>query len=159
MALRTIRMVGDEVLTKKCREVKQITPRIKELIGDMLETMYQSNGCGLAAPQVGVLKRLVVVDVGDGPIILLNPVIIASLGEQVGNEACLSLPGKSGQVSRPNYVKIRAYDENLKVFEVEGEELLARAFCHELDHLDGNLYMNRVIGELEDVVYDEDEEE
>lgn len=159
MALRTIRQMGDEVLTKKCREIKEITPRIKELIGDMLETMYEANGVGLAAPQVGILKRLVVIDVGEGPIVLINPVILETEGSQTGEEGCLSLPGKSGVVTRPNYVKVRAYDENMKEFEAEGTELLARAFCHEIDHLDGHMYVEKVEGEVHDVAYEEDEEE
>lgn len=158
MALRTIREMGDEVLTKKCREIKEITPRIKELIGDMLETMYEANGVGLAAPQVGILKRLVVIDVGEGPIVLINPVILETEGSQTGEEGCLSLPGKSGVVTRPNYVKVRAFDENMQEFEAEGTELLARAFCHEIDHLDGHMYVEKVEGEIHDVVYEEDEE-
>lgn len=158
MALRTIREMGDEVLTKKCREIKEVTPRIKELIEDMLETMYEANGVGLAAPQVGILKRLVVIDVGEGPIILINPVIVETDGSQTGEEGCLSLPGKSGVVTRPNYVKVRAFDENMQEFEMEGTELLARAFCHEIDHLDGHMYVEKVEGELHDVVYEEDEE-
>lgn len=158
MALRTIREMGDEVLTKKCREIKEITPRIKELIEDMIETMYEANGVGLAAPQVGILKRLVVIDVGEGPIVLINPVILETDGTQTGEEGCLSLPGKSGVVTRPNYVKVRAYDENMQEFEAEGTELLARAFCHEIDHLDGHMYVEKVEGELHDVVYEEEEE-
>lgn len=159
MALRTIREMGDEVLTKKCREIKEMTPRIKELIEDMLETMYVANGVGLAAPQVGVLKRLVVIDTGEGPIVLINPVIVETAGEQTGEEGCLSLPGKSGIVTRPDYVKVRAYNENMELFEAEGTELLARAFCHELDHLDGQLYVEKVEGELHDVSYDMEEYE
>ncbi len=158
MAIRTIREMGDEVLTKKCREIKEITPRIKELIEDMIETMYEANGVGLAAPQVGILKRLVVIDVGEGPIVLINPVILETDGTQTGEEGCLSLPGKSGVVTRPNYVKVRAYDENMQEFEAEGTELLARAFCHEIDHLDGHMYVEKVEGELHDVVYEEEEE-
>lgn len=158
MALRTIREMGDEVLTKKCREIKEITPRIKELIEDMLETMYEANGVGLAAPQVGILKRLVVIDVGEGPIVLINPVILETDGTQTGEEGCLSLPGKSGIVTRPNYVKVRAFDENMEEFEAEGTELLARAFCHEIDHLDGHMYVEKVEGELHDVMYEEEEE-
>lgn len=158
MALRTIRQMGDEVLTKKCREIKEVTPRIKELIQDMLETMYEANGVGLAAPQVGILKRLVVIDVGEGPIVLINPVIVETDGSQTGEEGCLSLPGKSGVVTRPNYVKVRAYDEDMQQYEIEGTELLARAFCHEIDHLDGHMYVEKVEGELHDVVYEEEEE-
>ena len=159
MALRTIRIMGDEVLTKKCREVKEVTPRIRELIGDMLETMYEANGVGLAAPQVGILKRIVVIDVGEGPIVMINPVILEASGEQTGDEGCLSLPGKAGEVTRPNYVKVRAFDEKMREYEIEGTELLARAFCHEIDHLDGHMYVEKVQGEIHDVVYEEDEEE
>lgn len=158
MALRTIRIMGDEVLTKKCREITEMTPRIRELIHDMIETMYDANGVGLAAPQVGVLKRVAVIDVGEGPIVLINPVILESSGEQTGSEGCLSLPGKAGEVTRPNYVKVRAYDENMQEYEVEGAELLARALCHEIEHLDGHMYVEKVIGELQDVVYEEEEE-
>lgn len=159
MALRTIRLMGDEVLTKKCREIKEVTKRIRELIEDMLETMYDANGCGLAAPQVGVLKRLTVIDVGDGPIILINPVILESSGEQIGDEGCLSLPGKVGEVARPNYVRVRAYDENMQEYEIEGTELLARALCHEIEHLEGQLYVEKVNGELHEVTYEEGEDE
>lgn len=159
MALRTIRIMGDEVLTKKSREIKEVTPRIRELIDDMLDTLYDANGVGLAAPQVGVLKRLVVIDVGEGPIVLINPVILESSGEQTGDEGCLSLPGKAGEVMRPNYVKVRACDENMEEFEIEGTELLARAFCHEIDHLEGHMYVEKVNGEVHDVVYEEEEED
>ena len=151
MAIRNIREYGDEVLTKTCKEVKEMTPRIRELIEDMLETMYDANGVGLAAPQVGILKRVVVIDVseeGTEPYILINPIIVESSGEQTGQEGCLSLPGKSGQVTRPNYVKVVALDVNMKPIEVEGQELLARALCHELDHLDGHMYVEKVEGEL-----------
>lgn len=158
MAIRTIRRMGDEVLTKTCREIKEVTPRIQELIDDMLETMYEANGVGLAAPQVGVLKRLVVIDVGTGPIIMMNPVILETAGEQTGDEGCLSLPGKAGQVTRPNYVKARAFDENMEEYEIEGEELLARAICHELDHLDGHMYVEKVEGDIHDVVYENEGE-
>ncbi|MCI8483019.1 MAG: peptide deformylase [Lachnospiraceae bacterium] len=158
MALRMIRQMGDEVLTKRCREVKEVTPRIKELIDDMLETMYEANGVGLAAPQVGVLKRLVVIDVGEGPIVLINPRVIATRGEQTGDEGCLSLPGKAGVVTRSAYVKIEAWDENMERFELEGEELLARAFEHEIEHLDGHMYVEKVEGPLHDVTYEEEEE-
>lgn len=158
MALRTIRIMGDEVLTKTCRTVTEMTPRIRELIGDMLETMYEANGVGLAAPQVGILKRVVVIDIGEGPIVLVNPVILESDGEQTGDEGCLSLPGKAGTVTRPNYVKVRAFNEDMEEYELEGTELLARAICHELDHLDGHMYVEKVKGELHDVVYDEEDE-
>ncbi len=161
MAIRNIREIGDEVLTKKCKEVTEVTPRIKELIEDMLETMYEANGVGLAAPQVGILKRIVVIDTtGEDPHILINPRIVEASGEQTGQEGCLSVPGKSGQVTRSNYVKAVAMDVNMKPFELEGTELLARAICHELDHLDGHLYVEKVEGELQDVKPgDEDEEE
>lgn len=159
MALREIRIMGDPVLTKVCREVTEVTPKITELIDDMLETMYEANGVGLAAPQVGILKRIVTIDVGEGPIILINPTIVETSGEQTGDEGCLSLPGKAGCVTRPNYVKVHAFDENMKEFEMEGTELLARAFCHELEHLDGHMYTEKVEGGLHDVSYVEDDEE
>jgi len=155
MALRNIRVMGDEVLTKRCKEVTEMTPRIKMLIEDMLDTMYDANGVGLAAPQVGVLKRIVVIDVtGEDPYVLINPEIVETSGEQVGQEGCLSVPGKSGQVTRPNYVKAKALDVNMQPFELEGTELLARAICHELEHLDGHLYVEKVEGELQIVNYD-----
>ncbi|WP_026516757.1 peptide deformylase [Butyrivibrio sp. MC2021] len=165
MALRTIREYGDDVLARPCKEIKEVTPRIRELVEDMLETMYDANGVGLAAPQVGILKRLVVIDVSpeaDDPIIMINPVILETDGEQTGYEGCLSLPGKSGVVTRPNYVKAKAYDLDMNEYIIEGEELLARAICHELDHLDGHMYVEKVEGELvnnEDLVADSDEEE
>ena len=158
MALRTIRTEGDSVLTKKCRPVDKITPRILELIEDMLDTMYDAQGVGLAAPQVGILKRIVVIDVGEGPIVLINPEIVESSGEQTGDEGCLSVPGMAGQVTRPEYVKVKAQDEELNEIEYEGEGLLARAFCHELDHLDGLMYTRLVEGELHRATYDEDED-
>ncbi len=159
MALRNIREIGDGVLNKKCKEVKEMTPRTKELIEDMLETMYEANGVGLAAPQVGVLKRIVVIDVtGEDPYVMVNPRILETSGEQTGNEGCLSVPGKTGTVTRPNYVKAVAYDENMELYEVEGTELLARAICHELDHLEGKLYVDMVEGPLMNVEDLEDEE-
>ena len=152
MAIRNIREIGDSVLEKNCKEVKEITPRIQELIEDMYDTLYEANGVGLAAPQVGILKRIVVIDTtGEDPILLINPRVLETSGEQTGYEGCLSVPGKTGQVTRPNYVKLLAYDENLEPFEIEGTELLARAMMHELDHLDGHLYVERVEGELQDV--------
>ena len=159
MALRTIRVQGDPVLEKVCKPVKEMTPKIGELIEDMLDTMYEANGVGLAAPQVGILKRIVVIDVGEGPIVMINPVILETFGEQTGDEGCLSIPGKAGQVTRPNYVKARAYDENMEEYEIEGTELLARAICHETDHLDGHLYVEKVEGGLHDVSYEDDEQE
>ena len=158
MALRTIRIQGDPVLTKKCREITEMTPKIKELIDDMLDTMYEANGVGLAGPQVGVLKRIVVIDIGEGPVVMINPVILEKSGEQPGDEGCLSLPGKAGTVTRPNYVKARAFDENMEEYEIEGTELMARAICHELDHLDGHMYTEIVEGPLHDVTYDDPEE-
>lgn len=158
MALREIRVLGDEVLTKVCRPVKEVTPRIVELIDDMLDTMYEANGVGLAAPQVGVLRRIVVIDIGDGPIVMINPEIIETSGSQTGDEGCLSFPGKAGKVTRPNYVKARFYDEDMECYEIEGEELLARAICHELDHLDGHMYVEKVEGEIHDMQYAEPEE-
>jgi len=161
MAVREIRVQGDEVLTKVCKEVKALTPRTLVLIEDMLDTMYEAQGVGLAAPQVGILKRIVVIDVGEGPIILINPEILETSGEQTGDEGCLSVPGLAGQVTRPNYVKVKALDENMEEVIYEGEGLLARAFCHELEHLDGHLYVEKVEGELHEPVYEEevDEEE
>ena len=160
MALRNIRIMGDKVLEKVCRPVDAVTPRIRELAGDMLETMYDAYGVGLAAPQVGILKRIVVIDVdGEHPHILINPEILETSGEQTGDEGCLSLPGKSGTVTRPNYVKVRAFDLEMNQFELEGEGLLARAICHECDHLDGILYTSHVEGELRDNAALEDEDE
>lgn len=151
MALREIREMGDEALTKKCKEVKTMTDRTRQLIDDMLDTMYEAEGVGLAAPQIGVLKRIVVIDVspdGDEPIILINPEIIETDGEQTGYEGCLSVPGKTGLVTRPEYVKVKALNENMEEIEVEGSILLARAICHEIDHLDGHLYVEKVEGKL-----------
>ena len=148
MALRTIRVMGDEILTKQCRPVKEMTPRIKTLIEDMLETMYDAEGVGLAAPQVGIRKRLVVIDCGDDPIVLINPVVLETSGSQTGLEGCLSVPGKTGEVTRPNYAKVKALNENMEEIIVEGEELLARCLLHEIDHLDGIMYVDKVEGEL-----------
>lgn len=166
MAIRNIREYGDEVLEKVCKEVKEMTPRTRELIEDMLETMYEANGVGLAAPQVGILKRIVVIDTtGEDPYILINPRIVETSGEQTGQEGCLSVPGKCGIVTRPNYVKCVALDADMKPIEIEGTELLARAICHELDHLDGHLYVEKVEGDLIDLAAqtqeeaDEDDEE
>ena len=157
MALRTIRVQGDSVLTKKSRTVDKMTPRIGELITDMLDTMYDAMGVGLAAAQVGILKRIVVIDVGEGPIVLINPEILETSGEQTGDEGCLSVPGMAGQVTRPNYVKVKALDVNMNEQIYEGEGLLARAFCHEIDHLDGKMYTELVEGELHKVTYDEED--
>ena len=160
MAIRNIREIGEEVLTKKCKMVTEMTSRTKELIEDMLDTMYEANGVGLAAPQVGILKRIVVIDTtGEDPHILINPRIVESSGEQTGQEGCLSVPGKTGQVTRPNYVKAVALDVNMKEYELEGTELLARAICHELDHLEGHLYVEKAEGPLQDTVMEDEEEE
>ena len=159
MAIRTIREIGDPVLNKVAKEVTEITPRIRQLIDDMFETMYDACGVGLAAPQVGILKRIVVINTtGEDPILLINPRIVETDGEQTGNEGCLSVPGKSGIVTRPDYVKVVAQNENMETVEFEGTELLARAFCHEIEHLDGHLYVEKVEGELMDTVNYEDEE-
>ena len=159
MGIRKIREIGDEVLTKQCKEVTKMSLRTKILIGDMLDTMYEAMGVGLAAPQVGILKRIVVIDVGEGPIILINPEILETSGEQTGEEGCLSVPGKSGVVTRPDYVKVRALNEDMEEIELEGEGLLARAFCHEIDHLDGHMYVELVEGGLHDVGAEPEEEE
>ena len=156
MSVRQVREMGDEVLNKVSKEVKVITPRTLTLIEDMLDTMYETNGIGLAAPQVGILKRIVVIDVGEGPIILINPVILETSGEQTGDEGCLSVPGLAGQVTRPNYVKVRALDENMEEVIYEGEGLLARAFCHEIDHLHGTMYVSKVEDGIHDVEKDEE---
>lgn len=159
MALREMRIQGDPVLGKVCKPIKEMTPKLAALIEDMLDTMYEQNGVGLAAPQVGMLKRIVVIDVGDGPVVLINPKILETSGEQTGQEGCLSVPGKAGIVTRPNYVRAEALDEDMQPFEFEAEGLFARAVCHELDHLDGILYTEHVIGELMNVEDIPDEEE
>lgn len=156
MAIRNIRELGDPSLRKVCKEVKGMNLRTQILIEDMLDTMYEANGVGLAAPQVGILKRIVVIDVGEGPLVMINPEILETSGEQSGQEGCLSVPGKAGIVTRPNYVKAKFMDEDMEEYIVEGEELLARAICHELDHLDGHLYTEKVEGPLEDVTYEEE---
>lgn len=156
MATRKIREIGDEVLTKQCKEVTKMTLRTKILINDMLDTMYEAMGVGLAAPQVGILKRIVVIDVGEGPIVLINPEILETSGEQTGEEGCLSVPGKSGVVTRPDHVKVKALNEDMEEIELEGEGLLARAFCHEIEHLSGKLYVDMVEGELHDTTYEEE---
>ena len=151
MGIRNLRTMGDECLRKKCKEIKSISPRIRILAEDMLDTMYAANGVGLAAPQVGILKRMVVIDVdGEHPYILINPEILETSGEQTGYEGCLSVPGKSGVATRPNYAKVRATGLDGKEFILEGEELLARAICHECDHLDGIIYVDKVEGDLID---------
>ena len=151
MSLRTIRELGDPVLEKKAKAVKEMTPKIRQLIEDMKETMYDADGVGLAAPQVGMLKRIVVIDVSmeqDQPIVLINPEIVEQDGEQTGWEGCLSVPGKSGQVTRPQHVVAKAPNEDMEEFTIEGTDLLARAICHELDHLEGHMYVELVEGKL-----------
>lgn len=147
MALRKIRTFNDEVLRKKSKVVDKIDERTLTLIEDMKETMYKADGVGLAGPQVGVLKRIVVIDVGDGPICLINPEIIETQGSYIEEEGCLSLPGQQGKVERPYKVKAKALNEKGEEIIIEGEELLARAICHEIDHLDGILFMDKVINE------------
>ena len=150
MALRNIRILGDEILKKQAKEVTEMTPKIEELIDDMFETMYDAIGCGLAAPQVGIRKRIVVIDCGDQPLVLINPEILETSGEQTGQEGCLSVPGKVGIVTRPNYAKVKALDENMDEIIVEGTELLARCLCHEIDHLNGIMYVDKAEGPLMD---------
>ncbi|MCM1157011.1 MAG: peptide deformylase [Bacteroidales bacterium] len=160
MALRQIRLDGDSILRKKCKEVKEMKERTRILIEDMFETMYAANGVGLAAPQVGILKRIVVVDVDyENPYVLINPVIVLREGEQTGDEGCLSLPGKVGTVTRPSHVICRCLNENMEEVEIEGEGLLARAICHEVDHLEGVLYKDLAEGPIRDAEYEEPEEE
>ena len=156
MAIRNIREIGDDILRAESKEIKEMTPRIKELIEDMFETMYEANGVGLAAPQVGVRKRLVVIDCGDDPIVLINPVVLETSGSQTGQEGCLSVPGKVGIVTRPNYAKVKALNEDMEEIIVEGEELLARCLLHEIDHLNGVMYVDKMEGELMEVDYDEE---
>ena len=162
MALRQIREIGDEILLKISKPVTAMTKRTEELIEDMIETMYTADGVGLAAPQVGVLKRVVVIDVseeGDDPIVLINPEVLETSGEQTGNEGCLSVPGKTGVVTRPNYAKVKALNEDMEEFIIEGEGLLARALLHEIDHLNGVLYVDKVEGELLDTAAISEEKE
>ena len=156
MAIRNVREMGDEILRKKSREVPEVTPKIRELIADMYDTMYETQGVGLAAPQVGILKRIVVIDTDGTPYTMINPRILETDGSQTGNEGCLSVPGKAGEVTRPDYVKAEAWNENMERYEVEATGLLARAICHELDHLEGILYVDLVEGELYDVEADEE---
>lgn len=158
MALRKIRTLGDPVLGKVSKPITEVNEKIKELAYDMLDTMYNANGVGLAAPQIGVLKRIVVIDIspeGDSPVILINPEIIATSGSQTGDEGCLSVPGKAGCVTRPNEVTVRAYNLKMQPIEFTGTELMARALCHEIDHLDGIVYVEKVDGELHDVGVEE----
>lgn len=156
MALRTIRVEGDPILRKECRPVKEMNERTHILINDMFDTMYEADGVGLAGPQVGILKRLCVIDCGDDPLVLINPEIVSVEGEQIGQEGCLSVPGKYGIVKRPAKVTVRALNEDMEEYEVTGEGLLARALCHEIGHLDGQMYVDLVIGDLHS--YDEEME-
>ena len=149
MAKLNIVKMGDDVLRKVCRPVEKITPRIQTLLDDMIETMRDADGCGLAAPQVGILRRIAVVEVEPGkPIELINPKIIAYAGEQQEQEGCLSIPGRWGITKRPRHVTVRATDRNGNTFEVSGSDLLARALCHELDHLDGKLFIDCLVKEV-----------
>ncbi|WP_317368068.1 peptide deformylase [uncultured Tyzzerella sp.] len=151
MALRKIRLSTDDILRKKSKEVVEINDKILELLDDMADTMYNANGVGLAAPQIGVLRRVIVIDIGEGLIELINPVIIETDGEQFGEEGCLSVPGKLGDVRRPNYCKVEALNRDGEKIVVEGEGLMARALCHEIDHLEGILYIDKVEGIIEDI--------
>ena len=155
MALRNIREIGEECLRCVCKEVPEITPRILDLIEDLKDTMYEADGVGLAAPQVGVRKRIAVVDVGEGPVVLINPEVVSTEGEQTGNEGCLSVPGKCGVVTRPMKVVVKTRNLNFEWEEIEGEGLFARAMLHEMDHLDGVLYVDKVEGEIEDIEAEE----
>ena len=148
MALRKIVKIGDNKLRKICKPVEKFDRRLKILLEDMADTMYDANGVGLAAPQVGILRRAVVIDVGDGLVELVNPVIVESDGQQSGPEGCLSIPGRSGVVTRPNHVKVRAQDSEGNPVELEAQEFFARAVCHELDHLDGVLYVDKMDSEI-----------
>lgn len=160
MAIRKIRYIGDDVLGKPCKPVKKMTPSLQVLIEDMFETMYDANGVGLAAPQVGILRRICVIDVmDDNPFVLINPEILETSGEQTDDEGCLSVPGKCASVTRPYYVKVRSLDRDMNPVIIEGEGLRARCILHEMDHLDGVLYGDRANEPYRDVVQDENEEE
>ena len=160
MAIREVRTIGDDVLGKISKPVKEVDERTLQIIEDMFETMYETGGVGIAAPQVGILKRIVCMDVGDGnQYLMINPEIIELSGEQTGMEGCLSVPGKRGQVTRANYAKVKALNENMEEIIIEGEGLLARCIQHECDHLDGILYVTKVEGELVDKEVEEDEDE
>lgn len=151
MAIKEIRLSDDEILRKKSKEVLEIDDRIIEILDDMADTMYYKNGVGLAAPQIGILRRIIVIDIGDGLIELINPIILEEKGEQFGEEGCLSVPGRIGYVSRPNYCKVQGLDRNGSLIIIEGEGLLARALCHEIDHLNGELYIDKEEYELDDL--------
>ena len=159
MAKRKVRLSTDEILRKKSKIVKEITPSVLTLIDDMAETMYAENGVGLAAPQVGILKRIVTIDVGEGLVELINPEIMETKGSQIGAEGCLSVPGMSAEVERPEYVKVKALNREGEEFIVEGEELMAVALCHEIDHLEGILYIDKAIEGTEETEGDEEEDE
>lgn len=160
MAIRKIRYIGDDILKKKCKPVKAITDSTKELIQDMFDTMYEANGVGLAAPQVGILRRICVIDIRDGdPVVLINPEIVESSGEQTDEEGCLSVPGKVAEVTRANYVKVSSLDMDMNPVTYEGEGLLARAMQHEMDHLDGILYGERASEPYRDLEEEEEWEE
>ena len=161
MAIRKIVEIGDEKLRKQCKPVEKFDLRLRLLLKDMADTMYKANGVGLAAPQVGILKRIVVVDIGEGLIEMINPEIIHTEGTQTGPEGCLSVPGRSGVVTRPNVVTVRFLDRDGEEYEATAEGFLARAFCHELDHLDGTLYVDKMDREIfpDDPEYGEDAEE
>lgn len=159
MAVRNLRFLGDDILLKPCKRIENVTDRIRDLAADMIETMRVSRGVGLAAPQVGILKRMMVIEVEEGkPVVFINPAITKAEGEQFGLEGCLSIPGKTGMVRRPQKIHVKAYDLDMKEFELEVENLFARAVCHECDHLDGKLYIDLVEGELMDAQADEEEE-
>ncbi len=159
MAVRNLRFLGDDILLKPCKRIENVTDRIRDLAADMIETMRVSRGVGLAAPQVGILKRIMVIEVEEGnPVVFINPEITKAEGEQFGLEGCLSIPGKTGMVRRPQKIHVKAYDLDMKEFELEVENLFARAVCHECDHLDGKLYIDLVEGELMDAQADEEEE-
>lgn len=152
MAIRNIRKDKDPILRKKSKEVTEITPKIHQLIEDMFDTMYEAEGVGLAAVQIGILKRIVVIDIGEEPIALINPRVIEARGEKIEPEGCLSFPGQEGYVPRPAYVKVAALNEQGEEMILEGRDLLAKAFCHEIDHLDGILYLDKVVAPPADVL-------
>lgn len=164
MALREVRINGDPILNTPCKEVTEMSERLQELVDDMIETMHEADGVGIAAPQVGVLRRICIIDVGEEcgtpePLVLVNPVITESEGEHTGAEGCLSLPGYVGDVTRPLFVTVKAKNRNMEDIEVSGEGLLARAMCHEIDHLNGHMYTEFVEGSLREVSSDDDDEE
>ncbi len=157
MALRQVRMREEEILRKKCKDVKVFDQKLSQLLDDMAETMYYYNGVGLAAPQVGILKKCVVIDIGEGLVEMINPKILDQKGAVVDNEGCISVPGLGGKVERPKYVKVECMTRNGEKMIIEGEDLMARCLCHEIDHLDGILYTDKVIGDLFEVENDEED--